>query len=190
MVTTTGWLTDGIWNYFASFYGHALLWQGNGQKAAEVLYAYANHASPLWAWIEEQGCKDGKRQDNGDMPHNWASAEFIRLTVHLLALDRGDEMHLFEGMPPEWAQPGMTTKLDGIATPFGKLTMELKIADDGKTAKLRVEPLTDPSCSKIVVHLSGWANSDKNAVIELDPKKENNRELPITLERKSAGNQR
>jgi len=68
--------------------------------------------------------------------------------------------------------------------------MELKIADDGKTAKLRVEPLTDPSCSKIVVHLSGWANSDKNAVIELDPKKENNRELPITLERKSAGKQR
>ena len=47
MVTTTGWLTGGIWNYFASFYGHALLWQGDGQKAAEVLYAFANHASPL-----------------------------------------------------------------------------------------------------------------------------------------------
>ena len=82
MVTTTGWLTGGIWNYFASFYGHSLLWQGDGQKAAEVLYAYANHASPLYAWIEEQGLKNEPIRENGDFPHNWASAEFIRLTVH------------------------------------------------------------------------------------------------------------
>ncbi len=73
MVTTTGWLTGGIWNYFASFYGHAWLWQGDGQKAAEVLYAYANHASPLYAWIEEQGLKNEPIRENGDFPHNWAS---------------------------------------------------------------------------------------------------------------------
>ena len=84
-------MTGGIWNYFASFYGHAWLWQGEGQKAAAVLYAYANHASPLYAWIEEQGLSDQPIRENGDMPHNWASAEFIRLTVHLLALDRGEK---------------------------------------------------------------------------------------------------
>ena len=39
------------------------------------------------------------------MPHNWASAEFIRLTVHLLALDRGDELHLLEGLPPSGSGP-------------------------------------------------------------------------------------
>ena len=54
MVYGTGWDATGIWNYFASFYGHAWLWQGNGRKAAEVLYAYANHAAPVLDWREEQ----------------------------------------------------------------------------------------------------------------------------------------
>ena len=59
----------------------------------------------------------------GDMPHNWASAELIRLTIHLLALDRGDEMHLLEGFPRECAGPGMLTRLSVVATPFGSLDL-------------------------------------------------------------------
>ncbi len=68
------------------------------------------------------------------MPHNWASAEFIRLTVHLLALDRGDELHLLEGMPAKWLGPGMVTRLNGIATPFGPLYLTVQVQKDGKTA--------------------------------------------------------
>jgi hypothetical protein len=179
MVTTTGWLTGGIWNYFASFYGHSLLWQGDGQKAAEVLYAYANHASPLYAWIEEQGLKSEPIRENGDFPHNWASAEFIRLTVHLLALDRGKEMHLFEGLPKQWTKPGMETKLNKIVTPFGPLTCSLRVNDDGSKATLQVEPLGDPTCEKIVVHLSNWAAKTPNATLTLDPKKSHHLEIPI-----------
>jgi hypothetical protein len=179
MVTTTGWLTGGIWNYFASFYGHALLWQGDGQKAAEVLYAYANHATPQLVWIEEQGLKGGPFLECGDFPHNWASAEFIRLCVHLLALDRGQEMHLFEGLPKAWTQPGMVTKLDKIVTPFGPLTCSLKISDDGSTATVQVEPLSDASCEKIVVHLGNWASSDANAIRVLDPKKSQQITIPL-----------
>ena len=179
MVYGTGWDATGIWNYFASFYGHAWLWQGNGRKAAQILYAFANHAAPVLDWREEQSLRGEKFKKVGDMPHNWASAEFIRLTTHLLALDRGDELHLFEGLPVEWTRPGMVTKLDGIATPFGKLTMELTIAADGKTAQLHVAPLTAASCRKIVVHLAGWATSDPQAVIELDPKKQTDRALPL-----------
>ena len=105
MVFGTGWDATGIWNYFASFYGHAWLWQGNGRKAAEVLYAFANHAAPVLDWREEQSLHGAKFRKVGDMPHNWASAEFIRLAIHLLALDRGDELHLLEGMPAEWLAP-------------------------------------------------------------------------------------
>jgi len=173
MVYGTGWDATGIWNYFASFYAHAWLWQGNGRKAAQALYAFANHAAPVLVWREEQSLKGEKYKKVGDMPHNWASAEFIRLVVHLLALDRGDELHLLEGLPPEWTKPGMVTKLNGIATPFGKLTMELKIAADGKTATLRVEPLSDPSCRKIVVHtLVG-------TTIELNPNKTQTIRIPL-----------
>jgi hypothetical protein len=169
MVYGTGWDATGIWNYFASFYGHAWLWQGDGRKAAQILYAYANHAAPVLDWREEQSLRGEKFKKVGDMPHNWASAEFIRLTTHLLALDRGDELHLFEGLPVGWTQPGMVTRLNGIATPFGKLTLQLEIAKDGKSAALRVEPLTDASCKKIVVHLSGWATMTPCATLTLDP---------------------
>lgn len=180
MVYGTGWDATGIWNYFASFYGHAWLWQGNGRKAAEILYAYANHAAPVLDWREEQSLRGQKFNQVGDMPHNWASAEFIRLTVHLLALDRGNELHLLEGLPAQWTQPGMVTKLNGIATPFGKLTMEVRISRDGKTAQLQVAPLTDPSCTKIVVHLFGWARNDTNAVLEFKPARGANQNISLS----------
>jgi hypothetical protein len=183
MVCGTGWDAAGIWNYFGSFYGHAWLWQGNGRKAAQILYAYANHAAPVLDWREEQSLRGEEFRKVGDMPHNWASAEFIRLTTHLLALDRGDELHLFEGLPVEWTKPGMATQLDGIATPFGKLTLKLKIATDGKTARLRVEPLSDAACRKIIVHLAGWASDKKDALIELDPKKQNDRTILLAPDR-------
>jgi hypothetical protein len=54
MVFDTGWMQNGLWTYFALFYGHATLWTGDGAEAAEVLYAFANHASPTRVWREEQ----------------------------------------------------------------------------------------------------------------------------------------
>jgi hypothetical protein len=179
MVYGTGWDATGIWNYFASFYGHAWLWEGNGRKAAEVLYAFANHASPTLVWREEQSLQGEKFKKVGDMPHNWASAEFIRLTIHLLALDRGDELHLLEGLPAEWIKPGSVTRLRGVATPFGPLTMDLRISTDGRTANLHLEPLADPTCRKVVVHLAGWTTAAGSALLELDPKQPHHRTIAI-----------
>jgi hypothetical protein len=171
MVMGTGWSIDGIWNYFASFYGHACLWMGEGDRAAQSLYAFANHASTLLAWREEHNPRDLPRNFVGDMPHNWASAEFIRLAVHLLEIDRGNELHLFEGLPAEWVKPGMETVLKNIATPFGKLSFNLKVSESGESALLQVQPLSDNLCKKIVVHKKGWALSDGENVIELNPSK-------------------
>lgn len=172
MVYGTGWDAHGIWNYFGSFYGHTWLQQGHGKKAARQLYAMANHAAPIFAWREEQNLAGTKYVKVGDMPHNWASAEFIRLAIHLLALDRGDELHLLEGIPSEWLKPGMVTRLKGIATPFGNLTMELQCANDGKSASLRIAPLATGSCQKIIVHLNGTR--------ELDPTRSHNIVIPLT----------
>ncbi len=47
LVYDTGWMHAGIWTYFASFYAHAVLWNGQGPEAAQVLYDFARHASPL-----------------------------------------------------------------------------------------------------------------------------------------------
>lgn len=171
MVMGTGWIIEGMWSYFSSFYGHACLWTGEGWRAANALYAFANHASPLYVWREEHNPRDLQRDYVGDMPHNWASAEFIRLAVHLLAIDRGNELHLLEGVPQEWVQPGMTTALKEIATPFGKLSFTLEVNKDGKTATLQMDKITDPSCRNVYVHLKGWASANGKEVIRLDPAK-------------------
>jgi len=179
MVMGTGWIIDGIWNYFAGFYGHASLWMGDSERAAESLYAFANHASPLLAWREEHNPRDLPRHFVGDMPHNWASAEFVRLAIHLLAIDRGNELHLFEGLPKEWVSPGMETALRQVATPFGELTFTLNVDNSGKEAWLKTDPLPDASCSKIVVHKKGWSVLEGDRTIELDPSKPHHIKIAI-----------
>jgi hypothetical protein len=152
LIFDTGWMQDGLWTYFASFYGHAALWMGHGDEAAQVLYDFANHAAPTRVWREEQRPLGKGVQEVGDMPHNWASAEFIRLAAHLLELDRGDELHLLEGMPAQWLKAGMTTRLNGLLTPFGPLTMTVRVDRKGKIATLELKPLA-ANCKNVVVHL-------------------------------------
>jgi len=155
MVFGTGWMVDGIWTYFASFYAHAWLWQGRGHKAAEVLYAFADHASPTRVWREEQKPLGQGSAEVGDMPHNWASAEFIRLTAHLIELDRGDELHLLEGFPSDWARAGMVTRLNGVLTPFGPLHLEVHVSANGQSARVKLAHLPRNAPSRIVLHLDG-----------------------------------
>jgi hypothetical protein len=154
LVRDTGWMPQGLWTYFASFLGHAHLWQGNPREAFACLEAFAEHSSPVLVWREEQKPKGEGSEEVGDMPHNWASAEFIRLTWHLIALERGDELHLFSGIPPHWNRPGNTVRVSGALTAFGPLTASLQFFE--KSVRLDVSPLSRP-CSKIVVHRHAWS---------------------------------
>ncbi|MBN2506861.1 MAG: hypothetical protein JXQ71_09225 [Verrucomicrobia bacterium] len=157
LVADTGWLKNGLWSYFGSFYAHAWLWVGDGGKAARTLYAFGNHASPLLCWREEhmpQGQGDARV---GDMPHNWASAEFIRLVRHCLALERGNELHLFQGFPAAWARPGAVTRMHGIATEFGPLSLEFTVARDGRSGVLHLTPPRRTPPARILWHLGPWA---------------------------------
>jgi hypothetical protein len=164
LVYGTGWMADGIWNYFGSFYAHAHLWLGHGPKAAEVLYAFANHASPLGAWREEQppvGRDKTGGKFVGDMPHNWASAEFIRLTRNLLVFERGSELHVLEGLPRSWLFAGAETALNNAATDFGPFSLRLTVGPDGRAAALEVTPPDSPALQKVVVHLGAWAGEGR-----------------------------
>jgi hypothetical protein len=177
LVYGTGWINAGVWNYFGSFYAHAWLWTGRGQKAAETLYQFGNHASPLLVWREEQSPQGHGREVCGDMPHNWASAEFIRLVRHLLVLERGDELHLFEGLPAAWIRPGAATRVHGALTEFGPISLELRVSADGRTASLHLEPPRRNPARKIVLHLDGW--SGRSGTLELPAGETSDR--PIAL---------
>jgi hypothetical protein len=165
LVQDTGWVNKGLWNYFGSFYGNAWLWLGEREKAIEAMYGFANHASPLLVWREEQ-MPVGKGDDNcGDMPHNWASAEFIRLVRHMLVLERGEELHLLEALPASWTKAGMVTRVKDVATEFGPMSMELRVSEDGGKAILKVERPTRNPAKRVIVHLEGW--SGRGGTMEL-----------------------
>jgi hypothetical protein len=166
----TGWLPhEGLWNYMGAFVAHAYLWAGVTDWARSTFHGFLNHATPLYCWREEQpiqnSCVGGYV---GDMPHNWASAEFIRLTRHCLALERGNELHLFEGFPANWAKPGAVTRLRDIATEFGPLSLEFRVTKDGKIGVLKLTPPHRNPPAKIVWHLDHW--SSQSGMLELPMK--------------------
>lgn len=170
LVISTGWMTGGLWSYFTSFYAHALQWLGEGEKVPQLLYDFGNHSSPTSVWREEQK-PQGKGDDEvGDMPHNWASAEFIRMVVHMIELDHGKDLHLFEGLPAKWAKAGAVTKLNGILTPFGKINISFTVNNTGDAGKLHLEFLDNVSLPEnIRIYKKSWANND--AVQTVTPSK-------------------
>jgi hypothetical protein len=130
---TTGWLPyKGVWTYHTSFAAHVWLYSGRPDKAIDYLYGFANHAAPTRVWREEQAFADaGHNRLFGDMPHNWASAEFIRLIRHLLVFERGETLELLPGLPEEWVKPGAVIRLERTPTRFGPVTLLLHVQDGG-----------------------------------------------------------
>ena len=180
LVLDTGWIARGLWNYFGSFYAHAWLWLGDREKAVGTLYAFANHASPLLVWREEQMPQGQGARTVGDMPHNWASAEFIRLVRHLLVLERSEELHLLEGLPAAWVRPGMVTRLRDVATEFGPLSLELRVSADGATADLSLDPPRRNPPRRIALHTAGWADAERaQGPILLSPTKPSRHRTPL-----------
>lgn len=125
---STGWLPyRAVWTYYASFAAHVQLYAGRPERAVELLYGMCNHAAPTRVWREEQAlAATGHDQIWGDMPHNWASAELIRLVRHLAVFETGDELHLLPGIPEEWLAQGPLL-IDRTPTRFGAVT--LKVSD-------------------------------------------------------------
>jgi hypothetical protein len=178
LVYGTGWLRNGIWNYAGSFYAHAHLWQGHGSKAAATLYAFGNHACPLLCWREEQNCKSEQYNECGDMPHNWASAEFVRLVRHLLVLERGNELHLLQGLPQSWTKPGKQTRLIDMPTSFGNIALTVTVAGDGRSARLLVDPPRREPLEKIVVHLEHFGRPISGVRLDGQPLGDKTSEVP------------
>jgi hypothetical protein len=121
----------------------------------DYLYAFANHAAPTRVWREEQSFRDSQLgQIIGDMPHNWASVEFVRLVRHLLLFERGDVLELLPGLPPEWLVPERPLHLQNSPTRFGPVSLTLRADASGKatlTVKLRVEGYRVPTA--VLLHL-------------------------------------
>ena len=170
MVYTTGWMDGGLWTYFTSFYAHALQWLGEGSQVPQLLYDFGNHSSPTMVWREEQKPQGMGNDEVGDMPHNWASAEFIRMVVHMIQLDHGNDLHLFESFPKQWARAGAVTKLNEIRTPFGRINLTFTVNGSGDAAKLHLRFLDNVALPEhVMIYKQSWAGD--NNVQTLKPTK-------------------
>ncbi|MCB8921647.1 MAG: hypothetical protein H6662_08700 [Ardenticatenaceae bacterium] len=159
----TGWLPhNAVWNYSASFYAHVWLYAGRPDKAIDYLYAFANHASVTRVWREEQSLRSASyEQMVGDMPHNWASAEFVRLLRHLLLFERGEQLDLLLGLPPEWIRPSTRILLEKTPTRYGPVTLDLQFGEDATAAlQLAFDTTFSQQPKEVLLHLpSGFTEA-------------------------------
>ena len=160
-----GWLLDrSIWTYGPAFAAQAWLYAGRADKAVDYLYAFANHAAPTRVWREEQSLDNtGHGHCNGDMPHNWASAEFIQLVRNLLVCERGDDLELLFGLPPEWARPGMRTFVERTPTRFGPVTVDCRLGvRGGGSLTVKLDPAWNRNPAALRIKLPPGTRSPKH----------------------------
>lgn len=156
----TGWLPfRSVWSYSASFYAHVWLYAGRPDKAVDYLYGFANHAYPTRVWREEQSLHATHHgQIFGDMPHNWASAEFIRLCRNLLVMERGEGLELLVGLPAEWLRHDAPVRLEATPTRFGPVDLQVRsVADDEVEVEIHTgeDWPTRPQWCRVHVHRLG-----------------------------------
>ena len=135
----TGWLPfRASWNYATAFYAQVWLYAGRPAKAVDYLYAMANHASTTRTWREEQSFSDsGDALVFGDMPHNWASVEFVRLVRSLLVFERFDGLDLLAGVPDAWWRQRHAFGVERLPSRFGDVTV--RVAPSGEAFEVTVE---------------------------------------------------
>ena len=157
----TGWIHDqGIWGYSSMFYAQVWLYAGRGDKAIDYLYAFANHAAPSRVWREEQSLTASHSAEYcGDMPHNWGSAEFIRLVRNAIIMERQGNIELLVGLPAEWLpEEGKELCIEDSPTRYGLVTLQLRVVDGGYELEYRRHPgVIEPSA--VILH---WKNKTRS----------------------------
>ena len=151
LVASVGWLDDGIWVYYGGMLAEAYLRAGDGARAAELLYAMANHASPVFTWPEEQMRAGTTGRTAGDYPHAWASSTMPRLAARLLAFEDGDDLTLLRGMPTDWLSAGAQIRLSNIATRFGGVDLNVDVSADGRDISITVGAIRGREGSRVSI---------------------------------------
>jgi hypothetical protein len=133
-----GWLRKGVWPFFTAQEGIVHMYQRNYARGAEILYAVANHASPLGTWLEEQLPKDLGTRTGGDASDATAGSLFILLLKEMIVTERADTLEILGGVPSSWYKPGARLRLDRVLTEYGPLSLDLRVSTDGEKCTLAV----------------------------------------------------
>src|SRR5690606_36049664 len=100
---------------------------GQPDRAYRMLrWTLDNQSAPgVYAWAE---VADGKSKLflGGDIPHGWASAEYVSLVRDMLVREAGDELHLGAGVPASWLEHGQRIEVERAPTYFGLVAYRIE----------------------------------------------------------------
>jgi len=147
----TGWNRhEAVWGYNSAFVAEVYLWLGMRQAAHDTFIGFLNHASPQFCWREEQPVQNALVGSYvGDMPHNWASAECIRYSRHMLALEDAAHLRLLAGITDAELEPQKDYALTATPTRFGRLSLRLEPLDRAQGWRLTFERQPGPAPERV-----------------------------------------
>jgi len=140
IIAGSGWLQDGIWAWLGGIHAMAHHRMGHWTKAWETLQAFADHATPLGTWVEEQQPRSHGTRTTGDASNAEAGAFFVQPVRNFLVCERADTLAFLAGFPRSWLGPGMQTLLRNGGTTMGNASLEVSVSTDGGTATLVLTP--------------------------------------------------
>lgn len=140
IIAGSGWLQDGIWAWLGGIHAMAHHRMGHWEKAWGTLQAFADHASPLGTWVEEQQPRNHGTRTTGDASNAEAGAFFVQSVRNLLVCERADTLAFLAGYPQSWLGPGMQTLLRDGGTTMGNASLEVSVSTDGRSATLVLTP--------------------------------------------------
>ncbi|MFD0714704.1 hypothetical protein [Paenibacillus sp. GCM10027626] len=123
----TGGLKGGMWVSAAlDDLANAHLVRGDGDAAVEYLYRAINHGTPLITWCEERGQEPGTNTCTGDRQHLWTPLAIVRVLRNSLLMEKGDILHLAQGIDREWLTSGQPVGVVAMNTHFGQVSYRLQ----------------------------------------------------------------
>ncbi len=160
LIVSSGWLTDAVWSWLGGVHSLAHQWFGDPQKAVEILYAFANHATTTGTFLEEQLTRDKGTRTAGDASDAEASSLLIDAVRNLIVRERRGNLELLPGVPEHWIRPGARIELQGGYTLFGPFSLLLQVTPDGKTLVVKGSPLDGRgTAGHVVVRLHALRNA-------------------------------
>ncbi len=149
---TIQWLgtKDAIHPYMSAYTTMASLARGEHEQVVEDFYWYLLHSTAAHAFPE--GIFYKRRFAWSDtIPHVTGASNYALMLRHMLAHERGDELHLLLAAPDGWLADGREIRMENLPTHFGPMNLRTR----GTASGVQIE-FTPPKRSppkRIVLHL-------------------------------------
>jgi hypothetical protein len=153
----TGWMKNGMWVAITlDNVAQAHLVRGNGDAAAEYLYATLNHGTPLYTWCEERGQEPGAKECTGDRQHLWTPVAVVLFIRNAFVMEENDGLNLALGTARSWLACGEPVGVENAPTHFGEISYRLQY--DAHASKVTgyvkfTEQKNGPAWTKLYIRL-------------------------------------